>query len=277
MGAVPVFLCGKMFVVHVLGRRKGLKDQRKNNSLFDERKDIKGTEIKELFSQIKNMLLANMEIGMEPPPLSSGVMAYLNNGVMETDTDSSISSPVTLEILEQQVKECTKCKLHKTRKNPVFGEGNSNARLVFIGEAPGATEDMQGRPFVGRAGELLTKIIGAMGMSRQDVYICNVVKCRPPGNRDPENDEINACIPYLRQQIGLISPEVICILGRISGQTLLGKDFRITRDRGKWFTYMGIPVMPTFHPAYLLRYPAKKKETWLDVQDIMKRLDKTVL
>ncbi len=249
-----------------------MKNQEKNAFLSDERKYAKDAEIREIFSLIKNMLLANREIGMEPPPLSAGVTAYMNNEVAVTNTGNQASPAITLEILEQQVKECTKCKLYKTRKNPVFGEGNPNARLVFIGEAPGATEDMQGRPFVGRAGDLLTKIISAMGISRQDVYICNVVKCRPPGNRDPEDDEINACISYLRRQITLISPEAICILGRISGQTLLGKNFRITRDRGKWFTYMGIPVMPTFHPAYLLRYPAKKKETWSDVQDIMKRL-----
>jgi DNA polymerase len=155
----------------------------------------------------------------------------------------------------------------------VFGEGSSEADLVFVGEAPGREEDLAGRPFVGEAGRLLTRIIeNGMGLTRDEVYICNVVKCRPPKNRDPEADEIGACIPFLKKQIELINPQVICILGRVAGQELLGKDLKITWERGIWHSFMDIPVMPTYHPAYILRNPSAKRQVWEDIQKIMKHL-----
>jgi len=178
-----------------------------------------------------------------------------------------------LEALQEFIGDCKRCKLHLGRKNLVFGEGNPRAGLVFVGEGPGRDEDIVGKPFVGEAGKLLTRIIvNGMGMQRENVYICNIVKCRPPRNRDPEKDEVETCLPFLEQQIRIIGPEVICTLGRVAAQTLLGDDFRITRGRGTWRSYNGIPLMPTFHPAYLLRNPAAKRAVWEDVQEIMRRL-----
>ncbi len=179
----------------------------------------------------------------------------------------------SLDDLRQLIGQCTRCPLHKGRKNLVFGEGNAQARLVFVGEAPGREEDLMGRPFVGEAGRLLTRIIeNGMGLKREEVYICNVIKCRPPGNRDPEPAEVKTCLPFLMKQLEIINPEVICILGRIAGQALLGRDFKITRDRGTWFELKAVPVMPTFHPAYLLRNPKAKRAVWEDIQKVMKKL-----
>jgi DNA polymerase len=144
---------------------------------------------------------------------------------------------------------------------------------VFVGEGPGREEDVAGRPFVGDAGKLLTKMIeNGMGMKREEVYICNVVKCRPPNNRAPEKDEIETCLPFLKEQLRIIHPEVICTLGRIAAQGLLVRSFNITTERGQWVSYMDIPLMPTFHPAYLLRYPASKRQTWEDLKEIMRHL-----
>ena len=157
----------------------------------------------------------------------------------------------------------------------MFGVGSPNAELMFVGEGPGADEDEQGEPFVGRAGQLLTKMIEAMGFARSDVYIANVVKCRPPGNRDPEPDEIASCEPFLRAQIAAIRPKVIVALGRFAVQTLLRDDTPITRQRGSWRTYEGVKLMPTFHPAYLLRNPPEKRKAWDDLQLVMKELGKT--
>src|SRR6185295_3488702 len=155
--------------------------------------------------------------------------------------------------LEERALGCTRCVLHQGRTKVVFGEGNRHAQLVFVGEGPGEDEDRTGRPFVGRAGQLLNKIIGAMGLKREDVYICNVVKCRPPENRTPLPDEIAACSPYLVEQIELIGPKAIVALGAPASKTLLKTTQGITALRGRWFTYNGIPVMPTFHPAFVLR------------------------
>lgn len=167
---------------------------------------------------------------------------------------------------------CTRCKLAPGRTHLVFGEGATPADLMFIGEGPGEQEDLQGRPFVGKAGELLTRMIEAMGLRRENVYIANIVKCRPPGNRDPEPDEIEACMPVLLAQIRCVRPRVIVSLGRISAQTLLGTATPISRLRGKWHQFQGIDLMPTFHPAYLLRSPEKKKEAWMDLQAVMNQL-----
>jgi DNA polymerase len=185
--------------------------------------------------------------------------------------------PADLESLAAFIGDCKRCKLSEKRTHLVFGEGNPKARLVFVGEGPGAEEDAAGRPFVGEAGKLLTKIIeSGMGLKREDVYICNVVKCRPPNNRDPEADEVQTCLPFLKQQLAIIRPEVICTLGRIAAQNLLGREFKITQERGNWSSFMGVPLMATFHPAYILRNPKDeqqlKRQVWQDVQKIMGRL-----
>jgi uracil-DNA glycosylase family 4 len=164
---------------------------------------------------------------------------------------------------------CTRCKLHKARTNIVFGVGNPKAQLVFVGEGPGRDEDAQGEPFVGRAGKLLTQMIEAMGLRRPDVYICNVVKCRPPENRLPEPDEIATCSPYLYRQLGVIQPKVICCLGACSAQTMLQTTQGISKFRGEWFDFKGSKLIATYHPAYLLRNPAAKGEVWKDLQKVM--------
>jgi uracil-DNA glycosylase family 4 len=172
----------------------------------------------------------------------------------------------------QEMANCQLCVLSKTRHNLVFGDGNPNAQIVFVGEAPGADEDEQGLPFVGRAGQLLTKIIEAMGIKRKDVYICNILKCRPPGNRNPLPEEISLCEPFLKKQLQAISPKVICALGTFAAHTLLKTDVPITLLRGRFHTYDGIKLMPTYHPAYLLRSPSAKKPVWEDIQMIMKEV-----
>jgi DNA polymerase len=180
----------------------------------------------------------------------------------------------SLEQVREELGECTRCKLHSGRKTIVFGVGNPRAELVFVGEGPGADEDEQGIPFVGKAGQLLTKMIEAMGFRREEVYIANVVKCRPPGNRDPEPDEVAACEPFLQAQLRSIQPRVIVALGKWAAQTLLRDKTPITRLRGQWREYQGIKLMPTFHPAYLLRNYTMDTRTrvWSDLQAVMARL-----
>ncbi len=177
-----------------------------------------------------------------------------------------------LEVLENEFKKCVMCGLSQSRTQVVFGSGNPDAELMFVGEAPGFDEDQQGQPFVGLAGQLLTKIIQAMKLKREDVYIANCLKCRPPSNRSPHPSEIATCKPILMKQIDIIRPTVICALGKFAAQTLLQTDEPISRLRGRFFDWNGIQIMPTFHPAYLLRNPADKKLTWEDVQLIMKEL-----
>jgi len=167
---------------------------------------------------------------------------------------------------------CEKCNLSKTRTQVVYGVGNPNANLMFIGEAPGRDEDLKGEPFVGRAGQLLTDIIKAMKLTRDDVYIANVIKCRPPENRNPEPDELEACRPYIRRQVEIIQPKVIVTLGRFALQSLTEKAYGISAARGQWLEYNGVKVMPTYHPAYLLRTPSAKKEVWADMKKVMEEL-----
>jgi DNA polymerase len=167
---------------------------------------------------------------------------------------------------------CENCKLSKTRTQDVYGIGNPNADLMFIGEAPGRDEDLKGEPFVGRAGQLLTDIIKAMKLTRDDVYIANVVKCRPPENRNPEPDELDACRPYIRRQVEIIQPKVIVTLGRFALQSLIEKSYGISSVRGQWLEYNGVKVMPTYHPAYLLRTPSAKKDVWADMKKVMAEL-----
>ena len=176
--------------------------------------------------------------------------------------------------LERVVSACEKCGLAKSRTQVVYGVGNPNADLMFIGEAPGREEDIQGEPFVGRAGQLLTDIITAMKLTRDDVYIANVIKCRPPENRNPEPDELDACRPHLRRQIEVIQPRVIVTLGKFALQSLTEKAYSISAARGQWLDYDGIKVMPTYHPAYLLRNPAAKKEVWADMKKVIAELER---
>lgn len=177
------------------------------------------------------------------------------------------------EELERNCKTCGKCKLSKTRTNVVFGEGNKEADLMFIGEGPGADEDYTGIPFVGRAGKLMNMAFQGIGIDREKVYIANIVKCRPPGNRNPQDDEINACLDYLRNQVIFIKPKVIVLLGNVALKTILSKDLGITNSRGKWFNKNGILYMPTFHPAALLRDDTKKIFFWKDLKEVKRRME----
>jgi DNA polymerase len=188
--------------------------------------------------------------------------------------EPAVRSAASLEELRTVIGECSRCKLCSGRKNIVFGVGNATADLMFVGEGPGEDEDRQGIPFVGRAGMLLTDIITkGMGLKRDDVYIANVVKCRPPNNRNPEPDEIVACEPFLHRQIALIRPRVIVTLGKFATQVLLRSRTPISHLRGRWHDYQGVPLMPTFHPAYLLRNPSDKRVVWEDIKQVMQRLD----
>lgn len=225
-------------------------------------------EFMTILRQVKSNILSDMEMGLESPFMPD---------LLKVHPERADAMAGSLEDLERIIGDCKRCKLHSKRTCLVFGEGNPGARLVFVGEGPGREEDLAGRPFVGDAGRLLTKIIeNGMGLKREDVYICNIVKCRPPENRAPENDEVEACIPFLKEQLRIIGPEVICALGRTAAQELLGRSFKITEERGKWQSFMGIPLMPTYHPAYIVRNPSRERElkghVWADVQKIMTRL-----
>ena len=220
---------------------------------------------------LRELLRGDREIGLDPPPVDPSAMSFQAPPAATGPKDETAGAQ-TLEQLREILGDCRRCGLHEGRNHIVFGEGDAHADLVFVAEGPGREEDRIGRPFVGEAGRLLTRIIEAMGLRREQVYICNVVKCRPPRNRDPREDEVAACIPFLRRQLELIAPRVICILGRVAGQALLGPDFSITREHGKWLEYRGVPVMPVFHPAYLLRNSAARRPVWDDVQKIMKVL-----
>jgi uracil-DNA glycosylase len=188
-------------------------------------------------------------------------------------SDSSISVPADpLDSIQTDIGDCQRCKLAQHRTRIVFGEGSPSARLMFVGEAPGFDEDQQGMPFVGKAGQLLSRIIQAINLARDQVYICNVIKCRPPGNRNPEPDEILACFPFLNRQIASIQPEYICALGTFAAQTLLKTTQPISRLRGQFYDYNGIRLLPTFHPSYLLRSPDKKREVWEDMKLLMNEM-----
>ncbi len=195
---------------------------------------------------------------------------------MEVDRSRPVSDnkETAMKLLMEEIGDCQRCKLANKRTHIVFGEGNPDARLMFIGEAPGREEDIQARPFVGDAGVLLTRLIEKMGLKREDVYIANVVKCRPPMNRDPEKDEIEQCRRFLESQIDIIMPEIIMSLGRIAALTLIGNEkLKITAIRGRVFDYKGIPLVPTFHPAYLIRNPKDKWLTWNDAQKVLEILE----
>lgn len=194
------------------------------------------------------------------------------SGISEICYEPKTRGKPDIEVLIKDVNSCKECELHKTRRNVVFGAGSTKAELMFVGEAPGMEEDLQGLPFVGRAGQLLTKIIEAMGFQRKDVYIANVLKCRPPDNRNPLPAEILTCERYLIKQIELIKPRVICALGKFAAQTLLRTETPISKLRGHFQDYHGVMLMPTFHPAYLLRNPQDKGLVWEDMKKIKKVL-----
>ena len=211
-------------------------------------------------SELQKATAAQPKIAPLPLPAALGPSLF--------DAADRIADDTLLQIRED-LGECTRCKLHRHRHTIVFGDGNPKAELVFVGEGPGADEDAQGLPFVGRAGKLLTQMIEAMGLQRKDVYICNVVKCRPPENRTPEEDEIATCSPFLLRQLEVISPKVIVCLGAIAAKTLLKTNRGVSQFRGQWFDCRGSRLMATYHPAYLLRNPNAKGEVWKDLQKVM--------
>jgi DNA polymerase len=182
----------------------------------------------------------------------------------------SLNTAESLDVVRTDLENCRRCKLAHGRNRIVFGDGNPAARLMFVGEGPGFEEDRQGKPFVGAAGQLLTRIIEAIKLSRDQVYICNIIKCRPPGNRNPESDEIESCFPFLERQIDFIRPDFICALGTVAAQTLLNVTTPISGLRGRFHDYKGIRVLPTYHPAYLLRNPEKKRAVWEDMKILMR-------
>ena len=219
------------------------------------------SELKEIINSIRSYIELDK---------ASGIDEFFFQSRPE-NVDDNMSRP-GLGSLKQEVLKCKRCSLHKTRHNVVFGAGDPEAELMFVGEAPGSDEDLQGLPFVGRAGKLLTKIIEAMGMKREDVYIANILKCRPPGNRIPLPTEIAECEENVKKQVELIKPKVICTLGKFASQTFLRTETPISILRGHFQEYNGIKVMPTYHPAYLLRNPHDKKLVWQDMKKIMKEL-----
>jgi uracil-DNA glycosylase len=203
---------------------------------------------------------------------SIGVTALEIPSAAPKPAQSSTPMTVTLQTIRDEMGDCRRCKLAPLRTNLVFGSGNSNADLVFVGEAPGSDEDQKGLPFVGRAGQLLTKIIESIDLKREDVYICNVLKCRPPENRNPEPDEVASCNPFLRKQLAAIGPKVVCCLGTFAAQTVMQTSAPISKLRGKFHDIDGIRVIATFHPAYLLRSPDKKRDVWEDMKQIRAEL-----
>ena len=246
------------------------------------------TEVLELVASLEGYLHDLRETGVDGLPVHPGAASAAPTAAVErfpsvpsptvipepSALSDDVRPPVGLAALREELGDCHRCRLGATRTNLVFGVGNPAARLVFVGEAPGGDEDQQGIPFVGEAGQLLTKIIQAMGFRRDEVYICNVLKCRPPQNRNPQPDEIEQCHPFLLRQLRAIGPEVIVALGTFAAQTLLRTKEPISRLRGVFHDYHGIPLMPTFHPAYLLRNAGMKREVWEDMQKVMKRLGK---
>ena len=235
-----------------------------------------GAELLAIVRLLKAQVRSEIDLGRTPSYLCMRGEAPVNDSTVvdnsPVENRPSLQKLITLEDVRNELGDCQRCSLGRVRTNLVFGEGNSKAELVFVGEAPGGDEDIQGRPFVGRAGQLLTKIIEAMGLKRQDVYICNILKCRPPGNRNPRPEEINACELFLVKQLKAINPRVICALGTFAAHTLLKTDVPISLLRGKFHSYQGIKLMPTYHPAFLLRNQGSKKLVWEDIQEIMKAL-----
>ncbi len=227
----------------------------------------------ETLSMLRKFLEQRNELGEEEFFLGRSFLnSHLDIGSIEQGV-VSLPKREMLDEFYESMKDCRKCRLASTRNNLVFGDGNPDAGIMFVGEAPGGDEDIQGLPFVGRAGKLLTRIIGAIDLKREDVYIANIIKCRPPRNRDPEPDEVAFCEPYLKKQIEIIQPTIICALGRIAGQTLLKTKMTMAKMRGGIFSYNGTKLLVTYHPAALLRNPQLKKLTWEDVKLLRNEYD----
>lgn len=225
-----------------------------------------------IIAVIKNYVEEQVESGFLELPMDGNRTG--DSEIQQQLFSEQASSYQSMEDIRVAVQNCRACPLNAKRTNVVFGTGDENAGLVFVGEAPGADEDQQGKPFVGRAGQKLTQIINAIKLSRDDVYITNVLKCRPPDNRNPLPAEIKACEPYLIEQLRLIKPKVICALGTFAAQTLLNTEQPISRLRGKFHTYQGIKLMPTYHPAFILRNPKFKRDVWEDVQKVKAEYDR---
>ncbi|HEY1940080.1 MAG TPA: uracil-DNA glycosylase [Candidatus Angelobacter sp.] len=243
---------------------------------------------KSLDNATKNLLSARVKYYREMGiydfyrrPVEEGVELELRAIDQSTPMEASVApslpvlgdKPTALKLIREDIGECTRCRLHKGRTNLVFGVGNVNADLMFVGEGPGADEDAKGEPFVGRAGQLLNNMITAMGIKREDVYIANVVKCRPPSNRTPEKDECDVCSPFLMRQIDIIQPKVLVALGAVAAKNLLAVNDSMANLRGRWYDFRNSKLLVTYHPAYLLRDPRQKKEAWKDLQMVMKYLD----
>ncbi len=210
---------------------------------------------------------------LEFVPGAPGEMKKVKIDQVDFDDEVFQAKLEKLKELEAELDGCTRCRLHEGRTNLVFGVGNPDAKVVFVGEGPGYDEDMQGIPFVGQAGRLLTKMINALGWKREDVYICNVVKCRPPKNRTPRADEIKICSPFMFRQLEIIKPRVICLLGACAASTVLKLNMSMSRMRGKDFYWRGIPIVATYHPAYLLRNPAEKRKAWDDFKRLYRMVE----
>ena len=225
------------------------------------------TEVHKLISEIRNSLDYLSKTGCQGFDCSPDCLERVMNWGGDV-------TPIheRLEDINQDLGDCKRCRLSKNRYRIVFGTGNPDARLMFVGEGPGSEEDQQGEPFVGAAGNLLTKIIAAINHTRDKVYICNIIKCRPPGNRNPEPDEIDTCLPFLRRQVLAVQPEFIVALGAVATQTLLDTNLPISRLRGRFHDYQGIKVMPTYHPAFLLRNAERKRDVWEDMKKLMEEM-----
>jgi uracil-DNA glycosylase family 4 len=227
--------------------------------------------LREIVVGLRHHLEEEKHLGLDGWPRVSAPSRRNSAAPLSAKSSSILPS---LEAVRSELGDCRRCKLHPYRTQIVFGTGNPQAKLVFVGEAPGRDEDLQGEPFVGQAGQLLTKIIQAIQLSREEVYIANIIKCRPPENRNPEPDEIAACEPFLIKQLQVIRPRLICALGTFAAQTLLKREEKISSLRGKFQEYQGIPLMPTYHPAFLLRNPNRKREVWEDMKKIKREYDK---
>jgi DNA polymerase len=235
--------------------------------------DQLNNELVEILGAARSQLEYLQDLGFDDLPKSLQVDPLPVCPVGQSKTEGGANCRAeTLEDIQQDLGECQRCELSRTRHCLVYGVGNPDARLVLVGEAPGHEEDQRGEPFVGEAGRLLDRILQAMGTSRDDVYICNVLKCRPPDNRDPLPDEVATCEPFLKRQLAAIRPQVVITLGRFATQSLLHSTDPISRLRGNWQDYEGIPVMPTYHPAYLLRSPGGKRDVWEDMKQVLHRL-----
>ncbi len=244
--------------------------KKNNKHWFDQ---SVGIVAQTLIEELKKFERVKMESIPHPIKTLKNINRQGANQVQVSLVESISKANMLKELQHKTMGNCKRCELCQERTNIVFGVGNPQAKLVFVGEAPGADEDAQAEPFVGRSGKLLTKMIQAMGFKRSDIYICNVVKCRPPKNRDPLSQEVATCELFLKAQLAIIKPKVVVALGRYACQSLLKTTDTISSIRGKWTIYENIPLMPTFHPAYLLRNGSKKKEVWEDLQEVMSKLE----